>query len=299
MLKLSRAFAAVAVASSLNGWELPALDKIGEAIGGSLPHADKIKSAFTVGKAAAKAAEEITPEQEYYIGRAVSANILSKYKLYNDKKLTAYVSKIGLLLSTHSKAPYTFGGYSFAVLDSEEINAFASPGGMIFATKGMIRLCDSEDALAAVLAHEIAHVQNKHGIKSIEKGRLTSFFSTVAGEGLKHYGNKNIAQLTNIFEGSINDIVNTMLLNGYSKAYEYEADKDGVEILKKAGYKEDKILSMLENMKNGLKTHKGGFGSTHPDPKDRIEELKPIVGVTAEEIPSVRKERFAAETTKL
>ena len=299
MLKIANLIIALVGASALCAWELPKLDSISEALSGVVPHGDKVKSAFTIGKAAAKAAEDITPEQEYYIGRAVSATILSKYKLYKNAQLTDYVSKVGVVLSLCSKTPYTFGGYSFAILDSEEINAFAAPSGMVFVTRGMVRLCDSEDALAAVLAHEIAHVQNRHGIRSIEKGRMTSLLSTVAGEGIKQYGNKNIGKLTTMFEGSINDIVNTMVTSGYSRAYEYEADKDAIEILKKAGYRTDKIVSMLENMKQGLKAHSGGFGSTHPNPQDRIDELKSSIGEAQELIPDVRTSRFGAEIKKL
>lgn len=275
--------------STLYAWDISGLGNV----------LDGVTSALKVADAAVKAAEDITPEQEYYIGRAVSATILKKYKLYKNDSLNDYISKVGLLLSLNSKLPYTYGGYSFAVLDSDEINAFAAPSGMIFITKGMLRICDSEDALAAVLAHEIAHVQNRHGIRSIEKGRITSFLTIAAGEGAKQFGGKDVAQITKIFEDSINDIVNTMVTNGYSRAYEYEADKDAIDILKKTGYENYKMLAMLENMKQGLAEHSGGFNDTHPAPQDRIDELKLIVSDDEQNIPTVRTARFAEATKKL
>jgi beta-barrel assembly-enhancing protease len=79
--------------------------------------------------------------------------------------------------------PETFGGYHFLILDSDEINAFAAPGGLIFVTRGMLRCCDSEDAVAAVLAHEVGHVQHQHGIQTIRKPALTSAFTILAAEG--------------------------------------------------------------------------------------------------------------------
>lgn len=288
-----------AVTLSLHAWELPSLESVGGAISGVVPHGDKIVSAIKVGKAGMKAAEDITPEQEYYIGRAVSATILSKYKLYNNKTLTDYVSKIGLLLSMHSKMPYTYNGYNFAILDSDEINAFAAPSGMIFITKGMLKICDSEDALAAVLAHEIGHIENRHGVRSIEKGRITSFLTVAATEGAKQYAGGAVGELTSIFEDSINDIVNTMVTNGYSRAYEYEADKSAVEILKSAGYANSKIIDMLEGMEKGLKAHSGGFNDTHPAPQDRIDELKSVVKSSSGNIPSSRVSRFGAATKKI
>lgn len=275
--------------STLYAWDISGLGNV----------LDGVTSALKVADAAVKAAEDITPEQEYYIGRAVSATILKKYKLYKNDSLNDYISKVGLLLSLNSKLPYTYGGYSFAVLDSDEINAFAAPSGMIFITKGMLRICDSEDALAAVLAHEIAHVQNRHGIRSIEKGRITSFLTIAAGEGAKQFGGKDVAQITKIFEDSINDIVNTMVTNGYSRAYEYEADKDAIDILKKTGYENYKMLAMLENMKQGLAEHSGGFNDTHPAPQDRIDELVLIISDDEQNIPTVRTARFAEATKKL
>ena len=125
-------------------------------------------------RAIGTAAEEITPEQEYYIGRAVAANILSTYKLWNgNAALTAYLNNICMAIAINSPRPYIFNGYRLAILDSNEINAFATSGGHIFVTRGLINAAKSEDALAGVIAHEIAHIQLKHGIKAIKNSRIT------------------------------------------------------------------------------------------------------------------------------
>lgn len=99
-----------------------------------------IQKGINLGMKVYDASEEITPEQEYYIGRSVAASILNKYKIYNNTKLNSYVTSIGTLLAMHSPRPEIFGGYHFTVLDSDEINAFATPGGFIFITRGMINM---------------------------------------------------------------------------------------------------------------------------------------------------------------
>ncbi len=75
---------------------------------------------------------------------------------------------LGQSLVIFSDRPETFGGYHFLLLDSNEINAFAAPGGLILVTRGMLQCCANEDELAAVLAHEIAHVEKKHGLTAIK-----------------------------------------------------------------------------------------------------------------------------------
>lgn len=124
----------------------------------------RVQQVQRVAGAAQRATAEITPRQEYYIGRAVAATILKQYRPWNHPAANAYVNKVGQSLALVSDAPQTFGGYHFLVLDSPEINAFAAPGGLILVSRGLLACCGSEDELAAVLAHEISHVQLKHGL---------------------------------------------------------------------------------------------------------------------------------------
>ncbi len=111
--------------------------------------------------------KDITPEQEYYIGRTVGAMILQKYAPYNNTTANQYINVMGPMLAQASDRPETYGGYHFLIQDSDEVNALAAPGGFIFLTRGMLRCCPQEDAVAAVLAHEIGHVQSKHGLRAI------------------------------------------------------------------------------------------------------------------------------------
>ena len=85
------------------------------------------------------AAQEITPEQEYYIGRAVAANILTTSKVWNDQKATTYLNVLERALSLYSDRPETFGGYHLLIMDTDEINAFSAPGGLILVSRGLLR----------------------------------------------------------------------------------------------------------------------------------------------------------------
>lgn len=251
-----------------------------------------VDSAVKVASSVSKANEDINPEQEYYLGRTISSNIYAKYKPYNNTAAAKYINKIGKTLSLNSKTPETFGGYHFAIVDTNEINAFAAPGGFIFVTRGILRLCGSEDAIAAVLAHEIAHIEHKHGINTIKKSRITSAVTTIGLEGTKHFGNENMQKITQNFGDSINDIMNTLVVNGYSRSYEYDADASALEILKKTGYSQIAMIDMLNKMKIRLKDDRSGFGSTHPSPQERINNILPFVQEKDFKIPNSRIERF-------
>ncbi len=226
------------------------------------------------GAAIEKSFEDITPEQEYYIGRTVGAVITNKYKVYNQPGATDYINVLGQTLGQFSDMPETYDGYHFLILDSQEVNAFAAPGGLIFVTRGLLRCCKSEDAVAAVLAHEIGHVQQQHGLRAIEKSRMTTAVTTLALESAKSMGGEELASLTTTFEGSISDITGTLINSGYSRSFERQADMAAVSILERMGYSPQGLIGMLEVMKTQIKPGGPDFAKTHPSPEDRIAEIR-------------------------
>lgn len=242
--------------------------------------------------AIAKTQEDFTPEQEYYIGRSVGAVIVNRYKPYPNAQANGYLNLLGQTLAQASDRPETFGGYHFLILDSDEINAFAAPGGLIFVSRGMLRCCKSEDAVAAVLAHEIGHIQLRHGIQSIEKSRQTQALTILAAEGAKTFGGKALSDLTKTFEGSINDITSTLINSGYSRGFEQEADASAVRILSRVGYNPNALVAMLREMEGRLKPGGLDFAKTHPSPGSRINDIESIVGRAALAEPPARHERF-------
>jgi len=243
--------------------------------------------------AVSKSLEDFTPEQEYYIGRSVGAIVLGKYQALADTKVNSYLNVLGQTLAQASDMPELYGGYHFLVLDSDDINAFATPGGHIFITRGLIRCCRTEDALAAVVAHEIGHIQLRHGMRAIEKGRMTEALTILAQEGAKSFGSQEVAQLTQAFGGVISDITNTMINNGYSRSYEYQADAAAVSILQRTGYNPGALTEMLGVMAKQIKPGGTDFAKTHPSPQNRIAELKESgKSFAGGETPTVRTERF-------
>jgi predicted Zn-dependent protease len=250
--------------------------------------------------AVSKSLEDFTPEQEYYIGRAVAAVVLSKYPAYTNTQINQYINTLGQTLAAASDKPDIFNGYHFLVLDSDDINAFATPGGHVFVTRGLIRCCQSEDALAAVLAHEIGHIRFRHGMQSIEKARVTEALTVLATEGAKTLGSREVAQLTQTFSGAISDIANSMINNGYSRTFEYQADQASVVLVRRVGYNPEGLIDMLRVMAKKLKPGGVDFAKTHPAPQDRIEEIRghnpAFVPVAT---PQIRQERFLRAVARI
>ena len=281
------------------------LESLGE-LGGQVGQAtgtmseEQAESLGRASKAVAKTFADITPEQEYYIGRAVAATVLKTYEPWPDESANRYLNLLGQTLAQASDKPETFGGYHFYILDTDEINAFAAPGGLIFISRGMIRLCDNEDELAAVLAHEVGHVQNQHGLKAIKKGRLTSALTILAAEGAKSFGGQELAELTDAFEGSIGDITSTMMNSGYARSAEREADESALVIMKRVGYNPRGLANMLGEMDKRLKPGGMDFAKTHPDPQDRIDDFEDdLENVPPIPKPSNRQARFERNTRKI
>lgn len=218
----------------------------------------------------AQASQTLSPEQEYYLGRAVGARILAKYPLLDNWKLTEYVNNIGQTLVLFSEQPVTHGGYHFAVLDTMEKNAFACPGGMILITKGLIMTAQNEDELAAVIAHEIGHIVHRDGVSSIQQSRMTEALTRTGTQAAATYGGSTVATLVSVFEGSIDDVFKTIVVNGYSRSQELAADEAALSYLAKAGYEPSAVKTLLEAMKQGTG---GGMLSTHPGTDDRIAEV--------------------------
>lgn len=226
----------------------------------------------------ARSAEDLTPEQEYYIGRSVGAVILDSYDPWNDEDANRYLNLLGQSLALASDRPELFGGYRFQILDTEEINAFATPSGLVFVSRGMLRLTQSEDDVAAILAHEIGHIEHQHGVKAIRTSRLTTAFSSTAMTAVELAGPEEVAALTRTFDDSISDITNTLVSSGYSRSAEREADLAALRILRRTGHDQRGLVRVLEAMDEVWSAGGPGFLSTHPDPQDRISDIRSAIG---------------------
>ena len=116
--------------------------------------------------------KDLTPDQEYYVGRAVAATAIAKFGVDPDENRRRYVRRIGdAVVRCSPGMPANFGGYHFEVLASDEINGVSGPGGFVLITRGAVLACKTEDELAGVLAHELAHVRLRHGVQALQKSR--------------------------------------------------------------------------------------------------------------------------------
>lgn len=221
-----------------------------------------------------KVTEQITPENEYYIGRATAAIILNDYDLYNEPNLTKYLNKICGAITINSEKPDLYNGYYVAVLDSDEINAMATPGGHILITRGLLKCTSNEEELASVIAHEIAHIQKQHSISAIKTSRFKDLSLNVASLAINESDNDEAKQMMSVFGDSVDDVVSSLVLNGFSQEQEFEADAYALELLNNASYNPHSIVNMLKTLEQNQANHKRGFVKTHPEPKKRIKKIE-------------------------
>ena len=266
-----------------------------------------------VAKTIEDANKDLTPENEYYIGRSVATNLLSRsdYKYLDSKAIaegklagvTAYVSSVGQVVAAAAMQdarkgdrPSPIAGWHFTVIDDDTINAFAAPGGYIFITKGALAAAKSEDELAAILAHEVAHVVRGHAIGSIKKSRWAGVAKD-AVNATAELSSKEVAQLTEVFEGAMDDMVDAILVKGYSRDTEYGADKVGAEIMVRAGYNVKAFIAYLKTLESKQGGGDGGWSATHPKASDRIAKLeKHLAKLGVNKTKKHRTQRFLVAT---
>jgi len=223
--------------------------------------------------------EEPTLEDAHYLGRAVAAHLFAMYDPCNrNPELTRYLNRILQTLVINSSRPAAFRGYFVAILDSPDFNAFASPGGHIFLTRGLVEAATSEDMLAAVLAHELAHVILGHGLGMIRTMEFAGDAAAIAGRAADFVGAESEAAARLMsFRDSVSGIVDALVRSGYSRDQEFAADRKAVEILIAAGYNPRALVEMLQILQRQQGSHPGGFFDTHPPPADRIRNLEAVI----------------------
>ena len=211
----------------------------------------------------------MSPEAEKRIGESEHPKILAQFGgVYDDPLLAKYVDSIGQLLASASDAPDV--GYTFTVLDSPVVNAFALPGGYVYVTRGLLALADSEAELAGVVAHEIGHVTARHGAKRQSKGTLATLGLAVLGIVTENPGLVNLGQV-----GAL------AVLSGFSRQEEHEADELGVKYLSRVGFEPGAMSSFLGTLERHSELEAAiyrqppeagvDFFATHPRTLDRVD----------------------------
>jgi beta-barrel assembly-enhancing protease len=202
-------------------------------------------------------------EKQVQMGKQFAAQVESSVKLINDSTVTEYVNRIGqnLVRNSDAKVPFTI-----KVIDSDEVNAFALPGGFFYVNSGLVLAADNESELAGVMAHEIAHVAACHAAREQTRGQLANLASIpliFVGGGLG-YGVYSAAS-----------IALPMTFLRFSRGFETEADYLGLQYLYKSGYDPQSFIAFFEKLKAQEKKKPGFLSkafSTHPQTPDRIEK---------------------------
>jgi Zn-dependent protease with chaperone function len=228
---------------------------------------------------AADAAEKvkglkISEADERKIGEQVSLQIRNEFGVYQDKEVTRYVTLLGTLLAQASSRPNL--NWEFIVLDTDGVNAFAAPGGIVHVTRGALGLVKNEAELAGVLGHEITHITEKHTIGSIEKSNMIGVTADQVGK------NGGLAQeaLAKVAEQVYKNVLN----NKFDRDDEIEADRLGVVLADKAGYAPAGLGTLLTKIadRNKDQSEPNGMFASHPQLDDRIAKIKQTI--TAEKL---------------
>jgi predicted Zn-dependent protease len=241
--------------------------------------------------------------ETYYLGRGTAARMLAGGATPRDShKLQQYVNQIGqAILAANDDIPATYGGYRFIVIEGDEVQAASAPGGFVFLWSGAVALAADEDELAALIAHEIAHVAHGHGLDVVREHHMKTFVTTMSlttaqvlaglavGEGQPQL-QSDLAGATDALREMSEELVDWLLLEPHDRALELDADRAAAVYLERAGYDPQALKDFLARLP---KHDPGatGWARTHPSPQERIGALS----VTPyPEHRAARAARFAA-----
>ena len=249
--------------------------------------------ALDIGKKVAKGAEatrDISQEDEIALGDALTAGFLGAAPLHADANLQRYVNRVGKWVALHSARPDL--PWTFSVIDTDTINAFAMPGGSVIVSSGLLKRLGSESELAGVLAHEVAHVVKRHQITAIQSSAKGDLFKSIGTEVASDRIGSRGGVAGQVLKPFALDMAGNLLKDGFflrplDRSMEYEADQMAIVIATRSGYDPYGLIAALQM----LAQYKGDSDaasvfSTHPPPSDRLAELERFV-------PTV--ERYASQ----
>jgi predicted Zn-dependent protease len=269
--------AAVAGPRSAAAVDLPGIGSLGDklkdkvkAVGSASKKApaQPVEAAGKALSAVADSSKSQSEQQEIDLGRGVAAKMLGAFDLVDDPDLQAYVGKVGMLVAGQGERPTL--PWRFVVIDSRSINAFAVPGGVVLITRGLYELLDTEDELAALIGHEIAHVQRRHHYEVMRQQKLVGVVSDTAASQLT---------VSNPMLDKLWSRATEVMVRGLDQSAEYAADRDGMVLAARAGYDASALLSVLEKIGASAAggTDASLLYSTHPSPAARVAALAEAV----------------------
>ena len=227
-----------------------------------------------------------SPQQDIELGKASAAEATRESRLLRDERVTAYVRRVGASLA--AQAPGYEFPYQFAVVDAPEVNAFAFPGGYVFVNAGAVAAARNEGELAAVLAHEIAHVALRHGTRQATKAYLTkaglNILETLTGGRETQLGE---------FLASVGGAGADMLFEEFGRSSETEADLEGARLMAAAGYDPRDMARFFEQLAETGGWRTSETPSDHPDPGIRVAAIREsLAALPAPRTPARNPEEF-------
>ncbi|MEX2272103.1 MAG: M48 family metalloprotease [Vicinamibacterales bacterium] len=208
----------------------------------------------------------INDKDERAIGEAVGAKLIARFGIYQDPAVAKYVALVGTVLAQASSRPDL--PWTFVVLDTEGVNAYAAPGGFIYITKGALGLFKTEAQLAGVLGHEITHITEKHTINAIRNAKIVDAGTDAAASAR---GGLSGAVLNRLSDASYDMIFE----NKFDRNDETASDNVGISLAHKAGYSPQGLSEFLTRLseRNKSATEPNGLFASHPMMKDRLNTL--------------------------
>jgi predicted Zn-dependent protease len=208
-------------------------------------------------------------EEEIALGREITGNLLGAAPLVKDEALQKYVNSVGRWVASQSERPDL--PWRFGVIDSDDLNAFAAPGGYVVMTKGLYKKLTNEAQLAGVLGHEIGHVVKKHQLKVLQKQQLLNLGASFLSDQI---AKDNVLATKVIGTGA------EISARSLDKGAEYEADRLGLSYATRAGYEPFGLTDVLQTLGQTGKNDSSValLFKTHPHPDERLTTLANAVG---------------------
>jgi predicted Zn-dependent protease len=235
----------------------------------------RVSAAMLLGLMSATAAGAlslISVEQEIAIGREAQVEARKTTPQVRDTAVARYVEQVGRRLAAQARGPEY--PYSFTVADKADLNAFALPGGPVWVHRGILEAAQDEAQLAGVMAHEVAHVAQRHAADQLTKATVANGLLGLLGSVLDGRGKSEAA--TRVGAG----VATQMMFLKFSRDDEREADRVGAEIVRRAGWDPQGMVEFFELLDAQQKRSPSSvatFLSTHPNPRSRAAELRGVI----------------------
>ncbi len=205
---------------------------------------------------------QMTDAEEQALGALVSDRIRTRYGVVQDAGVHRYISLVGTALAQGSTRPAL--PWTFIVLDTDGVNAFAAPGGYVHITRGALALIKNEAELAGVLGHEIIHITEKHTIRAIQKSQAVQMGAA-----------ETLSGSSALMERAVGAVYENIVERGFGRAEENESDEQGVALANKTGYAPNGLITFLTTLKDRNKEskEKRGLFASHPEMQDRLDRI--------------------------